>query len=571
MRVERIALALSLAAGCYSGRADFDGPGGADGGLDGVAADDDGDGDDDDDDDDDASWQVGPAPMRRLTRAQYLRSTRDLLEIPQWAPQSALPDEGANEEEFQLPNLLAATVTTTPVDYTRYRTVAREAAETAFATDDDVIARLGCQPVDPGEACVVDYLARTGERAFSRAVPDGDPVLTALVAIVADGTERLGSVRHGLTWAITSLLQSPEYLYFYPASDGDGGMDAYSKARSLALMFRDSIPDAELLAHARDGSLDDLEVLDAQIDRLIGGMIDDPSQRGAVQRFFDEWWSINLVESIGKDPAAFPEFSESLRTAMRIELERTVQDIVFERRADFRQVLVSDRIHVNDELAALYGLSGEFDGEFETVELGPDSPRSGLLSTAGFLSLMAHPTLTSPAARGRFVSERLLCMTIPPPPPGTDTVIPPPIGPETTRERFERHTTDPTCAGCHDLMDPPGLSMEEFDGLGRYRREEIMQFEGQTYELPIDTTGELNGVAFDNSKQMAAVLSEDPGFATCVTRQLLRQALGREITVSEYAAVQELEQHFRDSGMDFVSLMHQVARHRVFNTFTQEQ
>ncbi|MCH9684502.1 MAG: DUF1588 domain-containing protein, partial [Deltaproteobacteria bacterium] len=426
-------------------------------------------------------------------------------------------------------------------------------------------------PGDADDPCVAEYLAVVCEQAFGRQVPDDDPVLAGLLAIVADGTERLGEVRLGLQWAMTSLIQSPELLYFYPVSDGDGGMDAYSKARSLSLMFRDSVPDAQLLALARDGSLDDRTVFEAQIDRLIAEMLDDPQRRGAVLRFFDEWWSMTVVESVGKNAALFPEFDEALSRAMKQEVDQWLQDIVFERRLGLDSVFATDRLYANDRLAELYGIPGDFGDALVPVELTADSPRSGLLSTAAYLSVMAHPAQTSPAARGRFITERLLCVEIPPPPPNVDTTLPPPLGPETKRERFVRHTTDPTCAGCHALMDPTGLALEEFDAIGRYRREDTVTFEGETFQVPLDTSGQLLGQDFSNSKQMAAIVAKSPELTRCVTRQLLRHQLGRELEPGEELAIDELDEGFVDSGLDFIELMRQVARHRVFTTFTEAE
>jgi hypothetical protein len=571
--VRRIALSLCLSAGCYSGHSEGpdqdaegvdDGADGADGADGGGGTADDGGG---------PGIAAGAVPMRRMTRAQFVQSTRDLLQIPQWVPEAALPDEGLNEEEFQLPNMVSATVTTTSLGYSRYRAVAKEAVGLALATDADMTARLGCTPTGAEDPCVREYLTLTAERAFSRAVPADDAVLATLLDVVADGETRLGSVRLGLQWALISLVQSPEYIYFFPAEDPDapGVMDDYSKARSISLMFRDSIPDEELLARARAGELSDPAVVEAEIDRLIEEMIDDPSRRTAVERFFSEWWSSNVIEALGKDPTAFPEFDDDLKLAMKHELDAWLADILFDRRMDFRSVLVSDRLFVNDRLAALYGIEGEFGPELQATDLAADSPRSGLLTMGGFLSVMAHPALTSPAARGKFISERLLCLRIPPPPPNVDATIPPPEGPETKRERFERHTTDPTCAGCHALMDPSGLALEEFDAIGRFRESETVVFDGQTYELDLDTTGQLGGVAFSNSREMSAVVAEDPNFAACVTRQLLRQSLGRELDDDQEAALDELVERFSDSDYDFLALMRATAMHGIFTAFEEGQ
>ncbi|MEM7155691.1 MAG: DUF1592 domain-containing protein [Myxococcota bacterium] len=564
MRIGTIAWGLLLCGGCYSGLEQVPLGEGSSGGADQETTDGTEPGSDDE-----PQLEVGPVPMRRLTRGQYLQSTRDLLALPEWTPQIELPDEGLNEEEFQLPNMVAGTVTTGPVGYNRYRVAAKEAAAAAMGTDADMIQRLGCTPTGPEDPCVVAYLQATTERAFSRAIEDDDPVLQALLRIVVDANDRLGEVRLGVQWALINLLQSPEFLYFYPTDAGNGQKDAYSKARSLALMFRDSVPDATLIELARDGSLDDDDVLDAQIDRLIGEMLEQPERRGAVLRFFDDWWSMNVVEHVGKNAELFPEFDEQLRSAMKEEIDLWLQDILFERRVGFDTVFDADRIYVNDRLAQLYGLPGAFGDEFEAVPNDPESPRGGLLTTAAYLAVMAHPAQTSPAARGRFITERLMCLTIPPPPPNVDTTLPPPQGPETKRERFVRHTTDPVCAGCHQLMDPAGLALEEFDAIGRHRLEETVYFDGEAFDLPLDTNGELLGQPFANSRELGRILADSDELTHCVVRQLLRHQLGRELLPTEYVAVQELAEDFVEDDRDFVGLMRAMARHQVFTTFTE--
>jgi len=232
-------------------------------------------------------------------------------------------------------------------------------------------------------------------------------------------------------------------------------------------------------------------------------------------------------------------------------------------------MLVSDRVWVNDDLAALYGIEGTFGAEHREVVLDDSSPRSGLLTTGAFLAVMAHPAQTSPAARGKFVSERLLCLTIPPPPPGVDTTIPPPVQPETKRDRFLRHTSDSACAGCHRLMDPMGLALESFDAIGRWRARETVVFDGETYEIDLDTTGELDGVPFRNAKEMSAVLVENRRFGDCVTRQFLRHTFGRELDNGEDGVVTELEARLRGNG-GFLALLRATATHPMFSAMKEE-
>ncbi len=561
-----------LLGGCYVGwHPERDTAGGDGGGAeDGTAGDGETGGETDGEPADSGGdgFEVSATPMRRLTSAQFVQSTRDILEIPTWVPESALPDEGLNQEEFQLPNMVASTVTTTSGEYENYRKAAKEAAAVAFATDADVQDRLGCAP---DAACVRDYFVDLAERAWGRHVEADDPVLAGFLAVAEEGETRLGSARLGVQFAAASLLQSPEFLYVYPTprADDDGAMDDYSLARSLALVFRDSVPDAELLDLARADELHRDDVLAAQVDRLIAEAVEDPSRRRAMMRFFDEWWSTNVVEAIGKDAEAFPEFDEALRTSMRGELDAWLGDAVFEQPVDVKQLLVGDRVWVNDELAALYGIEGTFGAEHEPVPIDADSPRAGLLTTGAFLSVMAHPATTSPAARGRFVSERLLCLTIPPAPGTVDTTVPEPIAPETKRDRFARHTTDPTCAGCHAMMDPMGFSLEAFDAIGRWRAKETVVFDGQTYELDLDTSGEIGGIAFANAREMSAVIADDPRFVECVTLQFLRHALGRDLEGDEKDVVEELSVHARDEG--FLALMRAVVTHGLFSAMKEGQ
>lgn len=573
-------LGILMGSGCYSGfsaDANADDPSAGGSGVDsGPSGDGDGsdsDGDSDSDPDGGDAVGAGPTPMRRLTSTQYLASVRDLLEIPDWTPSSELPNDGFNEEEFQLSNMLAAGVSTTTLDYDRYRELSKEAAETALPTDEAMTALLGCTPTTVADTCARGWLLDLCERAWSRPVADHDAVLDALVATAEDAQERLGSTREGLWWAVSSVLQSPEFLYVYPVArpDDAGKMDDYSVARQLGLMFRDSVPDGELLDLAATGELSDPLVLEAQVDRMIADMVADPNHRGAIHRFFDEWWSMNVVEHAGKDPETYPEFTESLREAMKREVDLWVADIVFDRRSDFRSVLFGNRVYVNGELADLYGLEGIEGEEFQAVDLPADSHRTGLLTTAAFLTVMSHPSLTSPAARGKFVTERLLCLEIPPPPGSVDTSIPPSEVPETKRERFVRHTTDPTCAACHVMMDPSGLALENFDAIGRYRENESVLFDGEVHELPIDASGEMLGETFEDGRQMAALLSESDMFASCVTRQLLRQTYGREIEGEELDAVTQLAETFAATDFDYLELMRAVALHPNFTALVPQE
>lgn len=181
---------------------------------------------------------------------------------------------------------------------------------------------------------------------------------------------------------------------------------------------------------------------------------------------------VSHVDRIVKVPTAFPSFSAELAVSMRREMHDMVRDVALGRPRDLLSLLTVRDTHVDGALAELYGLPAPPTADsWVPVTLPEDGPRAGLLGLAGFLALHAAPAETSATKRGFFVVSKLLCRTVPPPPPDVEANLPEPAGGEnvTMRERVERHMSEDRCRGCHGLMDPPGLALEHFDGLGAFR------------------------------------------------------------------------------------------------------
>jgi hypothetical protein len=173
---------------------------------------------------------------------------------------------------------------------------------------------------------------------------------------------------------------------------------------------------------------------------------------------------------------------------------------------------------VNSQLAALYGVEapGADLTTFVPVELDPNGPRAGLLTFGAFLTMNAHETQTSPTARGKYVRERVLCQTVQPPPADVDTTLDPPSAgqPTTVRERLEEHRKNPACTACHAFIDPPGFLFEHFDSVGAYRTTQVG-------DLPIDSSGDLDGVPLTDAKGLAALLESDPRVGRCMVHAAL--------------------------------------------------
>jgi hypothetical protein len=192
-------------------------------------------------------------------------------------------------------------------------------------------------------------------------------------------------------------------------------------------------------------------------------------------------------------------------------------------------------------------------GDFGEVELPPDGPRAGLLTQASFLALHAHPSRSSPTLRGKFLRENLLCQAIPPPPDNVDTSLPANTRDAmTARQRLTRHRMDPSCAGCHVLMDPLGLALEHFDGIGAYRQTEN--------NLPIDASGELDGSQFQDARGLAAAVARHPDATGCFVRSVLRYARGALENPDETALLAAIGGEFQASTWSVPELLLSVAR-----------
>jgi hypothetical protein len=194
------------------------------------------------------------------------------------------------------------------------------------------------------------------------------------------------------------------------------------------------------------------------------------------------------------------------------------------------------------------------------VQLPAEGERLGVLGLGGFLALNAHVTETSPTLRGRFVSERLLCRPIPPPPPDVAAELPPRSAgaPRTTRQRVEEHLADPKCAGCHALMDPLGLVLERFDATGAYRAQEN--------GADIDASGRLDDVPVSGLPGLAAALRGSPAAAACVAQQLFRHVKGRNAFAADGPALAALARAFAGAGHRFRGLVSAFVLSEPFRT-----
>lgn len=497
--------------------------------------------------------QFAPAPaaIPRLTATQHRNSLVDLLRGP--VPFTQLEVDTA---PYLFATIGASTTTISERGVSQWEDAALTAAKAVFSDPKRRDALVGCEPASD-EMCGRTFVAGFARRAFRRPVDELEvDKWLAIGKKVAPGNPWLA-----LEMSVAGILQAPSFLYRLelgkpdPSRPGWNKLDAYELASRVSFLIWSSVPDEELLNAAGSGDLEKDDVLAKQVDR----MLDDPRARTAMMAFHQQWLDLADLDSLARDPMKYPEAKAGFGASMRGEIERLLDDVTLDDR-DFRDLFDRRTTWVDANLAAIYKLDVKpAPGVYERVVLPTDGPRAGLLTTAGFLAVNAHPEVTSPTRRGKFVRERLLCESVPPPPPDVATDFEeekPTDTPKTMREKLTRHRTDPKCAGCHKMVDPIGLGFEDFDSMGIHRTKEG--------DKPVDANGDLDGQSFFGGKALGKLLREDPRISACVARQLFRYATGRLEILSEEPAMVGLAKSFAQSGHRFRSLVHALVKSDAF-------
>lgn len=421
---------------------------------------------------------------------------------------------------------------------------------THFIFDDPAkrTALVGCEPQAPGDACVVDFLRTFGRRAHRHTL---DPIeLERWVTVATDLAD--GDAWIGVRTAVAGMLQAPSFVYRIELGEPDPNdasrlrYTGFEMASRLSFLIWDAPPDDTLLDAAETGDLLGAAGLERETRRLLAS----PRARASVQGFFAQYLDLGKLDGISRDATLYPTFTSSLAEAARTEAKLLVDDLVFRRDADVRELFSTRRTFVNSELAALYGVTAEGATPiaFVPIELPADGPRAGLLTSAAFLTMNAHEATTSPTLRGKYVRERVLCSEVPPPPPDVNTNIEMmPGDPKTLREQLDQHRQNPACAGCHAIIDPPGFLFEGFDAIGAARTTDN--------GYPVDTSGDLDGTVLADARALADLLATDERVGRCMVKQLYRHAMGRLNESLEKPALDAMHDRFAEKGFRFQELV----------------
>lgn len=452
---------------------------------------------------DTAEKKLLPARVRRLTNLEYERSVSALLGTTV-SVAGALPPE--LRQDGYTPN---AAQTSAPSVATELDRIARELSRDAVKRR---LPELAPCHARGDRACAATFVRNFGHRAYRRPLEPAEEasLLRAFDEGAADGAGFSG----GAELVLRVLLQAPSFLYVRELGSGGAPgetvtLGPYEIASLLSYTVRGGPPDEELLAAAASGELSSGEARERQARRLLGQR----DTRHHFRRFVLEWLEVDGLERTAKNAELFPEY-EALKPAMLSETEAFVDEVMVNAGASVKALLGAGFASVEPPMARYYGLS-TFGPRANLAGTG----RAGVLQQASFLSAHAHEDSTSPVKRGDFVMRRVLCTPHRRPAElGIDLVIPAPSKSKTTRERFAAHVSDPSCAGCHHVLDPLGYAFENFDAAGRARSEEN--------GVAVDSRGntELFGerVSFRDSAELSRILAADARVEECFARQAFR-------------------------------------------------
>ena len=420
------------------------------------------------------------------------------------------------------------------------------------------------------DECAKRILTTLARRAYRRPVTDID--VAPLMAFYRDASrsvrlqadqagraeagqdEALGArgFEEGIQRALRRLLVSPEFLLRVerdPAIAGPGTVYRISDtelASRLSFFLWSSIPDDELLTAAERGQLRDPAALSAQVKRMLA----DRRAGAFVANFAGQWLFLRNLQAVVPVQNIFPDFDDTLRQAFRRETELFFDSIVREDRSVL-DLLRADYTFLNERLARHYGIPNVKGSHFRRVSLGPASVRSGILGQGSILTVTSYPDRTSPVVRGKWILENLLGTPPPPPIPNVGELRP--TNGEgivlSMRQRMEQHRRNPVCASCHAMMDPLGLSLENFDAVGKWRTL------GES-SASVDASGVFpDGSKFEGAAGLKQMLLQSDRFVPTVTEKLMTYALGRGLEHYDAPAVRAIVRNAARDDYRFSSMI----------------
>ena len=417
--------------------------------------------------------------------------------------------------------------------------------DAALEVADYVVAHLGELAGAGGgerqEGKLRDFGRKFAERAFRR------PLTDAQKSFYVDRPfKAVKNPDAALKRVVLAVLMSPRFLYH----ELGGTLDPYDVACRISYGLWDSLPDQALLDAAAAGKLATRQQIAEEAERMAG----DLRTRGKIREFLFQWLRVDRTAEVSKDPKLFPQFSPAIASDLRTSLDLFLEDVVWSDASDFRRLILADDLFLNGRLAQFYGARISADAPFQKVTLD-GKERAGLVTHPYLLATFAYTAASSPIHRGVFLSRGVLGRLLPAPPAAVAPLAPDLHAGLTTRERVALQTSPKTCQACHGMINPLGYTLEHFDAVGRFRKEENGK--------PIDATGTYQTrtgltVTFQGARNLATYLAASEETHASFVQQLFHCLVKQPVRAFGPQELSDLREFFEHHDFNIRKLMVEI-------------
>lgn len=436
----------------------------------------------------------------------------------------------------------------------------------AEATGDAVFkgfaTMTGCTDT-PTPACAQDFITKHAEKAYRRPLTEREK--TSLLQVYTEVVTAGGTPQQGVQAGVRAIYDSPQFLYRteFGADAATGPLTPYELASQLSYFITDAAPDAELLAAAAQNKLSSEADISAQVDRMLAL----PATKANLQNTVFASFGIARVLAVVIDGLPAEAFNSGVANSMFRESQLFINNVLWNG-GKVSDLATSRKSFINTQLAPLYGVTMPTTGldkdGFAPIDL-PEN-RSGIITSAGFLTSRSRPDQQSVVGRGLSVNDSILCQQNPAFPENLADQIKGLSAMQSNlseRERSDYRMKNAPCLGCHPGFDPYGMSLENFDQIGRFR---TMDPEGRPIDATVTLPPIAGGKTATNAVEMGKALAETGAFASCIGTKLLTYALAETGVTGKSCASKAVFDKFSQSDQSFGALVRAVA---VSKTLTQ--
>jgi hypothetical protein len=400
-----------------------------------------------------------------------------------------------------------------------------------------------------------EVLARFIKRAWGR--PAATVEIRRFMGLFKKFRPDFDTFEETMQEVLATVLAHPEFLYLTQRlpenKEGDlTRISDHELARRLSVFLWSSIPDAELQQLAEQGKLKEPKILEAQVKRMLA----DTRSKRFTQHFVQQWLGLDGLDSVTHVT------DDDLKEAMQEEPVAFFENVL-KHNLSVLDFIHSDYAIVNEKLAKHYGIKDIHGFHFRKVPTEPKLNRGGLLTGSAVLAMNSDGKDSNPLKRGVWMLESILDDPPPPPPPNVPEVdlADPEIQKMTLKERIADHRSDSACYSCHARIDPWGIAFENYDALGSYRT--------KINNKPVDATSFLfskQSLAGMNGLKRFLLEERQDQFARAMVRKMTTYALGRPLSFSDHAEVEDLAAKFRKKGDRLGDLIYLVTQSGIFNS-----